>query len=276
MNKYFIIILTLTSFKLYSQTPGMGVSDIDGNNYSTVIIGNQEWMAENLKTLRYSNGEPIPNVPGIQWGGLTMGAWCFYNNDSSYNNPFGKLYNWLSVDDSRNICPTGWHVPTDLEWSVLINTIDPFADGGNNLNVAGGKMKSIGTQYWISPNTDASNESGFYALPAGCRNPDNSFSYMGYQGYFWTSNESSTNFAWRRDLSWFTGVIDRWSFNKKMGVSVRCTKGSLPLETIELQSDEKELLKITDLLGRDTEFTPNTVQLYHYSDGTVVKIYSIE
>jgi uncharacterized protein (TIGR02145 family) len=271
-----LVFFSLISFNILAQTPGAGVTDIDGNQYSTVIIGAQEWLAENLRTTKYSNGDDIPNVSGIQWGGLTMGAWVYYNNDSQYDNPYGKLYNWLSVDDSRGLCPIGWHVPTDSEWSALINTIDPFADGGNNLNVAGGKMKTVGTLEWMSPNTGATNESLFSGLPGGCRTTENNFNYLGLEGYFWTSTESSSNFAWRRDLVYYTGVVDRWSFNKKMGVSVRCLKGSLPLETIELLPVEKELLRITDLMGRETEFTPNTVLIYVYSDGTTERVLQIE
>jgi len=148
-----------------TPTPTAPVTDIDGNEYATIQIGTQVWMAENLRTTKYCNGDPIPNVTdSLQWVNLATGAWAHNNNYSQYENLYGKLYNWYAVDDSRNICPCNWHVPTDAEWTTLIDYL-----GGEG--VAGGKMKSTGTQYWLSPNTDATNESGFSGLPGGTVNP---------------------------------------------------------------------------------------------------------
>ncbi|MFN5371964.1 MAG: FISUMP domain-containing protein [Bacteroidia bacterium] len=201
------------------------MTDQQGNVYKTIVIGTQEWMAENLKTTIYRNGNSIANVTdNAQWGGLTTGAWCYYNNDNQYDCPYGKLYNWYAVADPRNVCPTGWHVPIDAEWSVLINYLDPNADGGNNYpNVAGGKLKSTGLQYWLSPNQDASNESGFSGLPAGNRG-GGPFGNVGDVGFWWSSTESDTGDAWDRALGYSDGGAGRSNVVKEAGFSVRCLR----------------------------------------------------
>jgi uncharacterized protein (TIGR02145 family) len=175
-------------------------------------------MAENLRTTTYANGDPIPNVTdNTQWQILTTGAWAHYNNDSQYENPYGKLYNWYTVDDPRNVCPTGWHVPTDAEYTLLTDYL-----GGEP--VAGSKMKSTGTQYWLSPNTDATNESGFSGLPGGSRDYDGTFSSIGGDGYWWSSTEDDTGLAWYRYLYYYDGGVDRSYYNKRYGFSVRCLR----------------------------------------------------
>lgn len=201
------------------------MTDQEGNVYKTIVIDTQEWMAENLKTSIYRNGESIANVTNnSQWAGLSTGAWCYYN-DSQYECPYGKLYNWHAVADPRNVCPTGWHVPTDVEWSVLINYLDPNADGGLNANnTAGGKMKSIGTQYWLIPNQDATNESGFSGLPGGNRDDDGTVYNFGDYGYWWSSTESDTYNAWNRGLNYYNGDVYYYFNSKKDGFSVRCLK----------------------------------------------------
>jgi uncharacterized protein (TIGR02145 family) len=206
-------------------SPGAGVT-FDGYTYATIVLGNgQEWMAENLRTTVFANGDPIPNVTGInQWATLTTGAWAHYNNNSQYENPYGKLYNWYTIDDQRNVCPTGWHVPTDAEWSAFINYLDPNAGGGNNSNTAGGKMKSTGTQYWQSPNTDATNQSGFSGLPGGYRGLNGTFDAFGYYGGFWSSSESTSSIAWDRSLGYTNENVYRYFYNKGYGFSVRCLK----------------------------------------------------
>jgi uncharacterized protein (TIGR02145 family) len=199
---------------------GGGVT-FNGYTYTIIVLGNgQEWMAENLRTTTYANGDPIPNVTDAnQWSNLTTGAWAHYNNDSQYENPYGKLYNWNTVDDPRNVCPTGWHVPTDAEWTVLSDYL-----GGSA--VAGGKMKSTGTQYWSSPNTDATNESGFSGLPGGYRLYNGTFNFIGLYGYWWSSTESSTNYAWYRFLSYNSDNVSRSDYYKPKedGFSVRCLR----------------------------------------------------
>jgi uncharacterized protein (TIGR02145 family) len=200
------------------SNPGPGVT-FNGYTYSTIILGNgQEWMAENLRTANYANGDPIPNVTnGTQWQNLTTGAWVHYNNDSQYENPYGRLYNWYAVSDPRNVCPTGWHVHTDAEWTLLTDYL-----GG--ASVAGGKMKSTGTQYWLSPNTDATNESGFSGLPGGYRDNDGTFGFCGYDGDWWSSTEYDAVNAWFHNLSYHSGYVYRNGLNKTSGLSVRCLR----------------------------------------------------
>jgi uncharacterized protein (TIGR02145 family) len=203
------------------------VTDQDGNNYATIVINNQEWMAENLRTTVYSNGDPIPNVTGSsQWTDLTTGAWTYYNNDSQYDIPYGKLYNWYAVEDPRNVCPTGWHVPSDAEWSALINYLVPWADGGSNTsNTAGRELKSTGTQYWISPNNGATNESGFSGLPGGKRIDGGSFYDVGGYGYWWSSTEIYPYYnAWYRFLGHGVHSVQRFNNHKNYGFSVRCLR----------------------------------------------------
>ena len=198
--------------------PGAGVN-FNGYTYTSIVLGNgQEWMAENLRTTSYANGDPIQNVTdGTQWSNLTTGAWAHYNNDNQYENPYGKLYNWYTVADPRNVCPTGWHVPTDAEYTLLTDYL-----GGEA--AAGGKMKSTGTQYWLSPNTDATNESGFSGLPGGRRVSNGSFNAIGYNGYWWSSTEFDTFSAWYRVLSCDNGAVGRSGANKVNGYSVRCLR----------------------------------------------------
>jgi uncharacterized protein (TIGR02145 family) len=207
------------------SNPGAGVT-FNSYTYSSIILGNgQEWMAENLRTNSYANGDPIANISdAIQWSTLTTGAWVHYNNASQYENPYGKLYNWYAVVDARNVCPTGWHVPSDIEWSTFINYLDQNANGGNNGNTAGGKMKSPGTQYWLSPNQDATNESGFAGLPGGYRDDNGPFSHLGNSGYWWSSTEVPIDSAWFRLLAFNFGDVDRNGASRIMGFSVRCIK----------------------------------------------------
>ena len=171
-------------------------------------------MAENLRTTSYANGDSIPNITdNTQWQGLTTGAWVHYNNDNQYENPYGKLYNWYTVADPRNVCPTGWHVPTDAEYTLLTD----YLGGGA---AAGGKMKSTGTQYWLSPNTGANNESGFSGIPGGHRNPGG-FSQINSYGVYWTSTIGLNP----RDLnSQSTSLGALYPASGTWGVSVRCLK----------------------------------------------------
>ena len=148
------------------------VTDIDGNTYQTVKIGDQWWMAENLKVTCYRNGDAIPNITdGTTWASLSTGAYCEYNNDINNVATYGRLYNWYAVTDSRNIAPAGWHVPSDAEWKQLemylgMSQSEADATGWRGTD-EGGKLKEVGTMHWNSPNTGATNESGFTALPGG-------------------------------------------------------------------------------------------------------------
>lgn len=264
----FLNLLFIQSL-IFSQTPGAGVTDIDGNYYSTIIIGSQEWMAENLRVSKFSNGNTIPNITdNTQWFNLSSGAWAYYNNDNQYDNPYGKLYNWFSVSDSRNVCPTGWHIPSDEELIVLTDFL-----GGES--EAGGKMKSSGTQNWLSPNTDATNESGFSALPSGARSANGTFNLNSSLSFIWSSTEIGWETAWCRTLYYNTGSVVRAGAEKKSGQSIRCIK-SAPLETIELFNESKKLLKIVDLMGREIEEKSNTILIYVYMDGTIERKFIYE
>jgi uncharacterized protein (TIGR02145 family) len=194
------------------------MTDQDGNVYRTIKIGNQWWMAENLKVTHYRNGDLIPNViDDTEWSNLTTGARCAYDNDENNVATYGRLYNWYTVNDSRHIAPAGWHVPSmDAEWQTIVDYL-----GGS---VAGGKMKETGTAHWKSPNTGATNESGFSALPGGHRYYDGEFYDMGYYAYFWSSSEVSTYYAWFRFLYYASSDVDRGDYDKQDGFSVRLVR----------------------------------------------------
>jgi uncharacterized protein (TIGR02145 family) len=209
-----------------SQNPtsgyGPSITDAEGNSYKTVYIGTQQWMAENLKVSKYSDGTTIPNITdNTQWSNLTTGAWAYYNNDAANNTKYGKLYNWYAVspttNGNKNVCPTGWHVPTNAEWTILTDYL-----GGEN--VAGGKMKEVGSSSWSSPNTDATNTSLFSALPGGHRTSDGYYNFIGSLGYWWSSTESNAYYAWFRELNYYHGTAGRHDFNKEYGFSVRCLR----------------------------------------------------
>jgi uncharacterized protein (TIGR02145 family) len=193
------------------------LTDQEGNEYKTIVIGSQVWMAENLKTSIYRNGEPIPHVTNNdQWADLNTGAWCYYNNNSQLECPYGKLYNWFAVSDPRNLCPIGWHVPTNAEWNELTDYL-----GGE---VVGGKMKSAGTQYWSGPNTDATNWSGFSGLPGGLRFHFGTFDFMSDYGYWWSSTQNGTNSVLIRHLGSPSGHVYQDQGSMPTGFSVRCVK----------------------------------------------------
>jgi uncharacterized protein (TIGR02145 family) len=193
--------------------------DIDGNIYQGIRIGGQVWMKENLKVSRYRNGDLIPIVADpTAWSALITGGRSWYNNDSTtYENPYGNLYNYYAVVDTRGLCPVEWHVPSDAEWTILTT----YLGGESN---AGGKMKSKGTANWITPNTSATNESGFSVLPGGSRSVDGSFNSIGYDAFFWSATEEVTNFAWARFLTTSIGYVFRSTNGKSFGASVRCLK----------------------------------------------------
>jgi uncharacterized protein (TIGR02145 family) len=210
------------------SNPGAGV-DFDGYSYASIVLGNgQEWMAENLRTMVYANGDSIPNITTPnQWSNLTTGAWAHYNNDNQYENPYGKLYNWYTVSDTRNVCPNGWHVPSDSEWNMLIGYLDSSFNPsiqGTQSSIAGGMMKSIGIQYWITPNTGATNQSGFSAVPGGTRITSGTYGFIGGNGFYWSSTVIGTGLAWYRYLGSSSGGVGRDYDNWEDGYSVRCIR----------------------------------------------------
>ena len=199
------------------------VTDIDGNVYETIQIGNQLWMAENLKVTHYNNGDPITYIASEEhWGSMDEGQFAIYNDESINVNIYGNLYNWAVIGDIRGVCPTGWHVPSDDEYTILTNFL-----GGES--VAGGKMKEEGLEHWDYYNDqitlEATNESGFTGLPSGHRNTNTGdYIYMGFYGYFWSSTENGSDLAWRRYLFHYSSGIARDTFGKPNGFSIRCLR----------------------------------------------------
>jgi uncharacterized protein (TIGR02145 family) len=182
----------------------------------TIQIGNQLWSKENLDVSFYRNGDEIPYVDNATtWVGLTTGAWCYYNNDPANGEKYGKLYNWYAVNDARGLAPQGWHIPSDAEWTILTTKLGESP---------GGKMKTAGTTNWSTPNTGATNSSGFAGLPGGYRFNDGTFYVIGLSGYWWSSTEYVATYAWYRYLNYNGSDVGR-SFNTlRLGLSVRCVR----------------------------------------------------
>jgi len=194
------------------------VFDIDGNVYHTVTAGSHVWLVENLKVTHYRNGDEVELITGnATWEGLTSGAYSNYDHSSGNADIYGRLYNWFAVNDGRNIAPEGWHVSSDEEWTNLSGS-----QGGDA--VAGSKLKEAGTIHWREPNADATNESGFCALPGGHREYGGGFTYINWGGGWWCSTEENPNDAWIRYMDY--GAFDTWRAleDKRYGRSVRCVK----------------------------------------------------
>jgi uncharacterized protein (TIGR02145 family) len=192
--------------------------DADSNHYVVVPIGTQVWMAENLRTTTYGNGDPIPEVLGAnQWAGLTTGAYCFFGGDPANQVTFGCLYNWYAVHDSRKVCPAGWHAPGDSEW----RTLSTYLGGAD---IAGGKMKETGVIHWLSPNTGATNESGLTVIAGGYRHYAGNYDAFGYGGSFWTTTQEGLVYAKNVDIFYYNTVTNHHATDKKNGLSVRCVK----------------------------------------------------
>ncbi len=194
-----------------------GAVDADGYVYYTVIIGGQEWFAENLRTTRYNDGTPILNVTdNSDWSNPSSGAYCWYDNDPANGNTYGALYNAYTVRTGK-LCPTGWHVATDAEWTELTDYL-----GGKS--VAGGKLKEAGTVHWDSPNTGATNETGFTALPGGYRDHQGTFKGIGYLGGWWSAPGGGPNICWYWGMRSHHEMMVRTSFSEITGYSVRCVR----------------------------------------------------
>jgi len=211
------------------------VADIDGNSYNTVSIGTQCWTESNLKVTKYNDGTDIPldasggsngNGAGETWSTRITGARTVYEHDNNNLNVYGYLYNHYAVKDSRKICPSGWHVPSDSEWNTLIIAIDPTGNTntGKQSLIAGGKMKS--TTLWKSPNTGADNSSGFSALPSGRRQQTGFFTKKGDRTVFWstTSYPGSSSFISTREIEYNFSWVD-WDYAYSAeGIPIRCLK----------------------------------------------------
>ncbi|SDD25238.1 fibrobacter succinogenes major paralogous domain-containing protein [Williamwhitmania taraxaci] len=206
------------------------MTDIEGNVYRTITIGTQTWMAENLRTTRYRNGDPIPNGATTDWplSDNTPGGYCSYNNTSDPDTiaTFGLLYNGYAVLDSRNLAPEGWHIPTAAEWDTLIAYVaagEGITQNGIN-TVAGGKLRETGTLHWGRANR-ATNSSGFTALPGGSRGPGKpSFDHVGYTCFFWSSTIYDSYSLWYSSSSSDFLSFGTVMFSKPCGMSVRCIK----------------------------------------------------
>lgn len=213
--------LAMVTFKSSAQT----VTDYDGNAYDTVHIGTQVWLKQNLKVTHYRNGDSIPNITSnASWSAQTAGAYCNYSNNTSNGTTYGKLYNWFAVNDSRKICPVGWHVPSDAEWNTLEkyldNTVDTTASGWTGTN-AGWKLKETGTSHWATTSASVTNSSGFTALPGGHRYSA-IFYNLGNNGYWWTSTAKDSYYSWYRCLNDGSSQVNRSSANKNDGRAIRC------------------------------------------------------
>jgi len=197
------------------------VKDADGNKYSSVKIGTQEWMVENLRTTKYNDGTLIPFLSNDDdWKSASTGAFCIYDSTVVVSDQatYGYLYNWYAVNSDK-LCPAGWHVPTTNDWNTLVNHL-----GGEG--TAGGKMKKAGTSYWRSPNLGASNESGFTAIPGGCRWGTNGiFESLQILGNYWVAEDKDSYYAYLFRMEYNTNTASVAGYGtKKNGFSVRCMK----------------------------------------------------
>ena len=220
---------SVTFSKTYPLPTSWTVSDNDGHTYNYKTIGTQVWMTENLRTSKYRNGESITNLTAnADWMAATFGAWCNYNNDSiTYENRYGKLYNWYAVNDSRNIAPIGWHVATDSEWATLTNYV--FANPGASNSwckalASTTDWATFPTAGTIGSNLSINNYSGFSALPSGDRYYTGTFYDVAFIGLWWSSSESSTANAYYRILYHGNTNVDNNSTIKSNGYSVRCVR----------------------------------------------------
>ena len=178
-----------------------------------IKIGTQTWTTKNLDVTTYRNGDDIPQVKDQKkWTKLTTGAWCYYENESANGTTYGKLYNWYAVNDLRGLAPKGYHIPTDAEWTILTDNLG---------EEAGTKMKS--KTGW-DHDGNGTNTSGFAGLPGGYCNFSGDFSYIGANGYWWSSSENDSNNAWYRNLFYGGGNVSRYYGSKRNGFSVRCLR----------------------------------------------------
>jgi uncharacterized protein (TIGR02145 family) len=215
---------------IISFTTQDGAIDIDGNVYHAITLGTQTWTVENLKTTHYNNGTAITNITdSTQWSILSTEGYCSYDNSNINAIIYGLLYNWYSVNTGK-LAPKGWHVPSDKEWTELEiylgmseNEVDSTGFRGTN---EGGKLKETGTTLWISPNTGATNEIGFNALPGGYRKALGKFQYLEFSSRWWSTTESTTvtTHAWRRYIDSNSSQIYRSYVEKGTGYSIRCIK----------------------------------------------------
>ncbi len=192
-------------------------------NLEVTEIGDQIWMAKNLNVSHFRNGNPVPEIRAnedwIEYAEEGKPAWCYYDNDPANEEKYGKLYNWYAVIDARGLAPKGWHIPSDDEWARLIDYLGGFTLAGEKLKPCIKEAKSLKTLY----------ESGFNALPAGYRNSKGGFSYLGNCGFWWSSTGKIPDNAWCRYMYFNDNDVNRGSFNRRSGFSVRCLQAKLTI-----------------------------------------------
>jgi uncharacterized protein (TIGR02145 family) len=212
-----ILTQTVSSCNYICGGDGTFIDARDGQTYGYVIIGTQTWMCQNLNAIKYINGVAINNeIDNTSWINLKTGAYCSYNNDANNAITYGRLYNWYAVNNANRICPSDWHMPTHDEWTTLISYL-----GGES--IAGSKLKETGFTHWQSPNTGATNSSGFTALPGGYRHcDDGKFSSLYLNGYWWSDTENDVQDAWLCDMLYNHPDALQYNGYKTNGFSVRC------------------------------------------------------
>ena len=223
-----LILLFLGCSKEDSPKTSSALTDLDGNTYTAITIGKQTWYKENLDVSKYSDGTLIPEVTDpLEWSTLTTGAWCYYDNDTSTGELFGKLYNWYAVAGifdaaslnnaslRKKLAPKGCHIPSDAEWTSLSNEL------GSN---AGGKMKEEGTENWADTDSNVTNSSKFTGLPSGICINNGGFYFLSLHGYWWSSTSRDPSTSWNRSLNYNSNVVCRSYDNIKYGMSVRFVK----------------------------------------------------
>lgn len=218
------------------------VNDVDGNTYNVITIGTQVWMKENLKTIKYNDGTAIPNIKdNTAWAALTTGAYSDYDNTPANSTTYGRLYNWYVVDNNaaskvasnggKNVCPTGWHVPTDAEWTILINylTNNGYGYQGSGSDIAKSMAATsgwteIGTPGDVGNDQASNNSSGFTALPGGNRNREGAYNAIGNNGYWRSSSQISSTNAYFWFLCYNGSDLNKIGTNKQSGFSIRCLR----------------------------------------------------
>ena len=212
------------------------VKDIDGNVYQTVVIGNYEWMAENLKTTTYNNGTEIPNITeNSDWASLSSGAYCWYNNNANNADTYGALYNWYAIN-MGNLCPDGWRASTDDEWKYLEGYVDnQYVAGDSVWDNPGGRGHDAGQRLKVAagwnPGWNGMDEFGFSALPGGEHLIDSGFFVLNRNGFWWCSTEYDTSHAWYRSMIYSFEEVFRYNHDKRFGFSVRCLRDNQAIRT---------------------------------------------
>ena len=266
MKKYCLILLVvLLTSKLIAQNT---LTDIDGNIYNTVVIGNQVWMKENLKTTHYRNGTSIPTgLSNAAWQSTSNGAFAVYNDSASLGSIYGNLYNWYAVADPAGLCPAEWHVPTNKDWNRLVLFYDANADTTcaycPQSTFTGALMKEAGLTNWYAPNTAASNISGFKALPGGSKGYNGVYDFKGQFADFWSLNPYSPTEAYLRGVGYNYADYYSLFFSKNYGFSVRCVFDQSASTWTGLESNQGNLV---------TELYPNpTSGILHIETSKAIK-----